>query len=193
MVKHFDLQQGNGRFRAVVSVANAGFPVQDKIYTGQAYPSVAAIVPARAIERGATIVPEDLTAVRLPRSRVSVSAIEQAETAIGMAAKQRLIAGRPIRRGELEPPRLVERNGLVTIVYKSPGMVLRTKGRALADASLGQSVAIVNLQSKRTIEAEVTGTGLVSVSALPSPGPARPKRTVQQSNRGGGTNLHVIR
>lgn len=193
-VKHLELHPRSGRFRAVISVDNPPYPVQDKVYTGRAYPSVEAIVPAREIERGATIVEEDLEVVQLPRSQVSNSALERVEAAVGMAARRRLPLGRAIRRGDLEYPKLVKRNSLVTLVYRSPGLVLKAKGRALDDGAKGQTVQIVNLQSKRTVEAQVTGAGMASVSALQPALPARPARGVRTVNRNtGGKNSHVVR
>lgn len=189
-VKQMDLQSRTGKFRVVISVDASEQPVQDRTFTGKAYASVEAIVPARTIERGATIVEDDLKMVRVPRTRVANAAIEDMDTVIGMAAKQRLIMGRPVRRTDLENPKLVKRNGLVTIIYQVPGMVLKSKGKALADASKGQTVSILNLRSKRTLEAQVTGPGLVSVSKLQSP----PARTASKApSSGGGRNSFVIR
>lgn len=193
-VKQVNLQSSSGVFRAVVTVENSPFPVREKTFTGRAFPSIEAIVPARVIERGATITRDDLQVVDLPQSRVSTSAVEDLEAAIGMAARQRLVVGRPIRRGDLEHPKLVKRNSLVTITYKIPGMVLKAKGRALADAARGQSVQIVNLQSKRTIEAQVTGTATVSVSGLQigSRTPVR-RTTVSQNKKAAGQGSFFVR
>jgi len=193
-VKQMNLQSTSGSFRAVVTVEDSPFPVQDKTFTGRAFQSVETIVPARLIERGATITKDDLKVVDLPQSRVSTSAIEDIEAAVGMAARQRLIIDRPIRRGDLEHPKLVKRNSLVTITYQVPGMVLKAKGRALGDAARGQSVQIVNLQSKRTIEAEVTGTSTVSVSGLQLTPPALSKRTAESRDKGAtGPNSFYVR
>jgi flagella basal body P-ring formation protein FlgA len=204
-VKQMELNTRSGRFRAVIGAPEGNQNVQDKVYTGRAYPTVEAIVPTRLIKRGATIVAEDLKMVRLPRTRVSQSAIEEVASAVGMAAKQRLIIGRPVRSTDLEEPKLVKRNMIVTIAYSSPGLTLKAKGRALADGGRGEMVAILNLQSKRTLEGKVTGSGIVSVStrltqqALTAP-PAQTANIVQQTrtalraraNRG-GRNSYVIR
>lgn len=193
-VKQVNLQSASGSFRAVVTVENQSYPVQDKTFTGRAFPSVETVVPARLIERGATITQDDLKIVDLPQSSVSTSAIENLEAAVGMAARQRLVVGRPIRRGDLEHPKLVKRNSLVTITYRVPGMVLKAKGRALADAARGQSVQIVNLQSQRTIEAEVTATGTVSVSGVQLSSPVPAKRTaVSQAKGQTGKNSFFVR
>jgi len=201
-VKQMDHNPRSGRFRVVIAAPEGGQNIQDKVFTGRAFATVEAVVPSRLIERGATIFDSDLEVVRMPRRRVTESAIVDMATAVGMAAKQRLITGRPIRRTDLELPKLVKRNTIVTIIYQSPGLTLKAKGRSLADASRGQTVAVINLQSKRTLEAKVTGNGLVSVSTLP----ARPVHTAQRvtdsrssriaqraSNSHGGRNTNVIR
>ena len=101
-----------------------------------------------------------------------------------------MVIGRPVRRSDIEYPKLVKRNAMVTIVYKVPGMILKSKGKALADGTKGQMVPIMNLRSKLTMEAEVTGTGSVSVSTQTSP----PKRTASKAASGrGGRNSFVIR
>jgi flagella basal body P-ring formation protein FlgA len=194
-IKYIDLQSRTGKFRAVISVDSDEQAVQDKTFTGLAYASVEAIVPSRTIERGATIVEDDLKIVRMARSRVANAAIEDMEAAIGMAAKHRLIMGRPVRRTDIEHPKLVKRNEMVTIIYKVPGMVLKSKGKALADASRGQMVSIINLRSKRTLEGQVTGTGRVTVSMeTASARPKPPKRIASKAaNSRGGRNSFVIR
>lgn len=189
-IKYIDLQSRSGRFRAVLSIGDGEHDVPDKSFTGRTYASVEAIVPARTIERGATIVLDDLKIVRLPRTRVTSAAIEEMDTAIGMAARQRLAIGRPLRRTDIEQPKLVVRNAMVTIVYKVPGMVLKSKGKALADGSMGQMVAVLNLRSKRTIEGQVTGPGQISLSFQPE----KPARTASKVTGGkGGQNSFVIR
>lgn len=189
-VKHMDLQSRSGKFRVVISVDSPEHPIQDRTFTGKAYASVEAIVPARTIQRGATIVEDDLKIVRMPKSRVANAAIEDMETAIGMAAKKRLVMGRPVRQTDIEHPKLVKRGGLITIEYRVPGMVLKSKGKALADGSKGQMVSILNLRSKRTMEGYVTGTGQVSVSMQKS----FPARTASKApSGGGGRNSFVIR
>ena len=189
-IKHMDLRSDAGRFRAVVSFDGAEHSVPDKTFTGRAYLSVDAIVPANIIDRGATITSSDVKVVRMPRSRVSNSAHSEMNAVVGMAAKKQLTPGRAIMRSDIEPPKLVRRNSAVTIVYRAGGMVLKTKGRALADAARGETISIENTQSKRRFEAEVTSTGIVTVSGRA----ALPKRTASRATRGNsGPNSFVIR
>lgn len=194
-VKHMHVQQGTGIFRAVITARTGDHTAKEKIFTGRAFPSVEAVVPAHAISRGSIIQEDDLKVIRLPKSRVANTAIEDKSAAIGMAAKQRLNVGRAVLQTDIELPKLVQRNAFVTIVYKVPGMVLKAKGKALADGAKGEMIQIENLQSKRTIEAQVSGTGLVSVTgetaSRPQPNPRRTARSVPRS--ASGKNTYVIR
>ncbi len=60
-------------------------------------------------------------------------------------------------------PVLVHRGDLVTIVYRSTGLTLTTRGRALSAGAGGEVIKVFNVQSKRTVEGEVNGPGLVTV------------------------------
>ena len=82
---------------------------------------------------------------------------------VGLSAKRRLPAGRPIQLSDLEAPRLIRKNQLVTILLEAPGLVLRTEGKALADATLGETLRVLNTQSKRIIHATAKASGLVFV------------------------------
>jgi flagella basal body P-ring formation protein FlgA len=57
----------------------------------------------------------------------------------------------------------------VTIVYEVPGMTISMRGRASDAGALGDTIAVVNPQSKKTLQGQVVAPGKVSVSA-PLPG-----------------------
>ena len=83
---------------------------------------------------------------------------------VGQAARRPLAEGRPIRAGDLEPPLLVRRKSIVTIILETPSMTLTAQGRALEDGALGDPVRVENTQSRRTIEATVDGPNTVRVT-----------------------------
>ena len=58
----------------------------------------------------------------------------------------------------------VRRGEIVTLVYIAPGMQLTARARASADASIGDTIRLVNLQSNRPVEATVTGIATASAS-----------------------------
>jgi flagella basal body P-ring formation protein FlgA len=90
-------------------------------------------------------------------------ALSDMAAAIGMEAAVNLYAGRPIRPGDLRPPAIIERNGLVTIRYAHAGLTVITDGRALDRAAAGEALRVMNLTSRTTVTAVATAPGLVTV------------------------------
>lgn len=120
-------------------------------------------VLARSIGRGGIVMYEDVTFERMADSRIGDALMTPGEI-IGKAARRALGAGQPVRVIDLEEPRVVNRNQLVTISYRIPGMTLTSRGRAIGEAPVGGAVSVVNLQSNRTVVATATGPGQVTVA-----------------------------
>lgn len=92
-------------------------------------------------------------------------ALQRVDTAVGLEARVNLYAGRPIHPGDLAPPALVERNQIVSLLYRQGGLQIATEGRTLDRAGKGEVVKAMNLAS-RTI---VTGTVLASGQVVVTP------------------------
>lgn len=80
---------------------------------------------------------------------------------IGKQARISMYQGRPIRLSDVGPPTVVERNQIVTMTFRRGALSLRTEGRALDPGGVGDSVRVLNLDSRRTIFATVIGSGHV--------------------------------
>ncbi|RMH52163.1 MAG: flagella basal body P-ring formation protein FlgA [Alphaproteobacteria bacterium] len=120
----------------------------------------ATLVAARPIRAMTLIGPADVTL--LPGA--TPGALSDPEAAIGREARVMLYPGRPIRPGDVGPPALVERNGRVTLRYARGGLEIATEGRALDRAGLGETVRVMNLDSRIVVSGTVAGPGLVEVS-----------------------------
>ena len=106
------------------------------------------------------------------RARDSVSQDARIDVArvAGQVARRPLSIGTVIRTADLTRPEIVARNETVLITYETPGLVLTLRGKANEAGALGDSITVVNLQSKKTLQATVAGPGRVRVTA---PGPGR--------------------
>jgi flagella basal body P-ring formation protein FlgA len=133
--------------------------------TGVLTETFEAMVPVRALAQGETVKPSDLTIERRPKSELTPTTLTTAAQAVGLAAKRALPAGKVIRQGDLIKPELVGRNESVTIVFEAPGIVLTVRGKALEAGAQGDLINVLNVQSKRTVQATVIGPGRVTVSA----------------------------
>ena len=120
---------------------------------------------ARDMAIGETIAESDLTTIEIPADRASGTLLTSPESLIGQAARRALRTRSPLFAYDVRKPVLVKKGDLVTIVFDLPGIELTAQGQAQADAARGDTVAVLNTHSRRTIEARVTGAGTVSVSA----------------------------
>ena len=105
-----------------------------------------------------------MTVERRTKSEVAGEAIG-ADAAIGLSAKRPMRAGQVLRASDLMKAEVVQRNDHVTIVYEVPGVVLTVRGKALESGAVGELISVVNVQSNRTVFAEVGGPGLVTIAA----------------------------
>lgn len=161
-LSHFDWSAASERFIARFSLADSHLdPV---VIKGTARLMVETGVAARDIPRGTAISQRDIELKYIKYNPRQSSPAPALEEMIGLVARRRLQQGRQINRSDLEKPRIIRKNQLVTILLEMPGLVLRTEGKALADAVKGDSVRILNTRSKRIIHATAIADGLVSVS-----------------------------
>ncbi len=123
-------------------------------------------VPAltRDVAIGEVIADSDLTTIELAADRAGGTVLTSSASLAGQAARRQLRAGTPLFTYDVKKPVLIKKGDLVTVVYSLPGIELTSQGQAQADAAKGDTVAILNTRSRRTIEARVTGAGTVSVS-----------------------------
>jgi flagella basal body P-ring formation protein FlgA len=84
---------------------------------------------------------------------------------IGRAARRPVRAGEVLRTADLMKPEIVQRNEAVTLVYEVPGLVLTMRGKALESGAEGDTINVLNIQSKRTIQGTVSGPGQVTIAA----------------------------
>lgn len=117
------------------------------------------VVATRTIRAKTMIAPEDLTLV----SADLPGALGDPSLAVGQEARVTIYAGKPVRPGDLGPPTLVERNQLVTLVYRSGGLAISTGGRALGRGSEGDDLKVMNLGSRSTVTGRIGPDGTVYV------------------------------
>ena len=117
------------------------------------------VVATRTIRAQAVIAPDDLTVVAadLP------GALNSPDQALGLEARVAIYAGKPVRPSDLGPAALIERNQLVSLIYRSGGLAISTEGRALARGSEGEVIRIMNLGSRTTVSGRIGPDGAVYV------------------------------
>jgi flagellar basal body P-ring formation protein FlgA len=137
--------------------------------TGSAVEAYDAVVLTRSVTRGDILRNSDVVIEKRPKVEVQADTVREPAVAIGMAAQQALRAGQTIRSADLTRPQLVKRGEPVMVRYEVPGIVLTARGKAEEAGALGDTVNILNVQSKRMIQGVVTGPSQVVVNALMPP------------------------
>ncbi|WP_146144776.1 flagellar basal body P-ring formation chaperone FlgA [Phreatobacter cathodiphilus] len=163
----------SGRFDAVLGIRGSGRSERTGGFrvNGTANELVEFVVPARTIGRGEVVRTSDLTVERRPRSALpgmTADTIVSLGQAVGMAARRPLSPERPFRTADLMKPELVERNANVLIVVELPGLSLTMRGKALEAGAEGDVIQVENMQSRKKLQAVVTGLNRVSLAAQPN-------------------------
>jgi flagella basal body P-ring formation protein FlgA len=129
-------------------------------------------VPAlnRDIAAGEVVTRADLTTLEFPADRMSSSLLTTTDTILGLAARRPLRAMSPVYVHDVTRPIAIKKGDTVTVTFAMPGISLTSQGQALNNAANGEPVSVMNAQSRRTVEARVTGPGMASVG---SPTPTR--------------------
>ncbi len=135
---------------------------------GQLVETVEVIVPKRAIARGETLGKADVVVERRPRDGQATDLIGDPRVAIDKVATRALMAGAPLRAGDLRREEIVAKGDLVTLVYESRGLTITMRGRAGEAGAMGDVVSVTNPQSKRVLHGTVSGPGRISIQASAS-------------------------
>jgi len=117
------------------------------------------VVAARTIQAQTIIVASDLVI----QSGTLAGGESDPKLFIGMEARVALYAGRPIRASDVGFPAIVDRNQLIPLVYDANGLIIRTEGRALGRAGVGEVIRVMNMASRNTVSARVGPDGAAYV------------------------------
>ncbi len=166
-VDRINYDSRSGRFSTTVAIPNGvsgRFPLR---VSGRAIATMEVVTVAGSVARGATLKDSDVLMARRPRAQVGPDVITDRAKAIGLAARTALQPGQPLRAAQLMKPLVVLRNEQVTLVYRVPGITLTVRGKATESGAVGDTISVINEQSKRTIQGEVIGPGHVVVGQPP--------------------------
>jgi flagella basal body P-ring formation protein FlgA len=132
-------------------------------YTGTAIETVEAAIATRSLARGDIVKQSDISVERRPKSEFASDPPASAPAIVGLAARSTVRAGQGLRNSDLMKPEVVKKNEMVLLHYEVPGIVLTMRGQALESGTDGDLVNVLNIQSKRTIQGVITGSGRVTI------------------------------
>jgi flagella basal body P-ring formation protein FlgA len=158
----------SGRFDVSFEIANDTNNNRTKLrFTGIAIEMLEAAILTRNVERGDVLKASDVVTERRPKAEVGSDAAPRGG-AVGMQMRKGLRAGQALRVADLGKPDLVQKDDNVTLIYEAAGIYLTARGKAIDNGTEGDTVTVLNLQSKRTITGTVVGRDQVTIAiAMP--------------------------
>lgn len=164
----------SGRFDIAFEIANDSNPTPTKLrFTGTAIETVEVAVLTRDIDRTDLLKSSDVALERRPKAEITGEPASR-DRSVGMQLRRPMRAGTPLRLADIVKPDFVLRDQAVTIIYQVPGVYLTTRGKAVESGAEGDTVSVINLQSKRTLSGVVTGRGQVTIQGASQSAPMAP-------------------
>jgi flagella basal body P-ring formation protein FlgA len=162
-IRNLSFDRQSGRFSALVLAGGSDAGAQRLAVSGKVHTTVAVPMPRRAIGAGEIIRKDDIEMVRIREDRAARDILVDPQRLIGTTPRFRLRAHEPVRENDTRPPVVVARNSTVTVTLNTGNLTLTAQGRASEDGAMGDTIRIVNLQSRKTIDAIVTGPDHVTI------------------------------
>jgi flagella basal body P-ring formation protein FlgA len=159
-IEQLDYDERSGRFSATVVADTARLPV-----AGRAVALIEVPVLNRRLATGEIIRKDDIDWAVLRSEQVGRQAIGDPARLIGQEVRRVVPAGQTLRAADLRTPLAVTKNAVVTMMLQTPRMQLTSKGKSMEDGSIGDTVRIMNTQSKTVIEGVVTSINTVQVTS----------------------------
>ncbi len=84
---------------------------------------------------------------------------------VGRTARRTLLPGKPVPAGAVGDTRLVKTGANVEISYVAGGLSIRTRGVAMQNGSVGETVSVRNAQTGHLLSGTIASDGSVRIEA----------------------------
>lgn len=111
----------------------------------------------RSIAVGEIIQPQDV--VWGKAALAPAGAPSDPDRVVGLAARRTLRAGAAVGSTDVSAPQVVKANDIVTLLFEDSGISLSLQAKALGAGAVGETISVQNTNSRKTIQAVVTGPG----------------------------------
>ena len=153
----------SGRFEVTLDMPTGAATRGALRLAGRAAATAEVVTVARALERGEVIRAADVVVERRPRAEIGRELLRSTAEVVGLAARAQLRPGQLLRGADLMKPEVVQHNETVTLIYELPGIRLTVRGKAVEGGAEGDTISVLNEQSKRTVQGVVAGPGRVVI------------------------------
>ncbi len=117
----------------------------------------------KLIGKNQIVTPDD---IELKRLRITSKPSEYAESGdlvVGKRTLREIYPGEPVKLSYLDNPIVVEKGDVVKIVLRKPGLVVTAKGIVKESGHIGDTIRVMNINSKKVIFCKVKSKETVQV------------------------------
>ena len=125
--------------------------------TTEAAKQVEVLTYARSLAAGEVVQPADLTYAKVPAFQAPQDPPRDAADIIGKAARRPLRSGTAVAALDVTAAQVIKRDDMIDVAFHAEGMTLTLQGKALSGAAMGESLNVMNLTSKKVIQAVAVG------------------------------------
>ncbi|PKR55935.1 flagellar basal body P-ring formation chaperone FlgA [Thalassospira marina] len=161
-----NVNRRTGRFIADVTTGRGTSSQRTYRMNGRYFPLEQVPVLVDPVRRGDIVRPDQVEMRDFRSDRVQANVLRDPDDVIGKEVRRSIGPGEPLLNRDFTAPILVKRGALVTIRLETANMSLTARGKALENGSLGDVIRVVNLQSNKTVQVEVTAEN--DVRAIPA-------------------------
>ncbi len=165
-VTGLNVNRRTGRFVADVTTGRGTSSQRTYRMNGRYYQIEQVPVLVDSVRRGDIIRPDQVEMRQFRADRLQANVVRDPADVIGKEVRRSIGPGAPLLNRDFTAPILVKRGAIVTIRLETPNMSLTARGKALENGSLGDVIRVMNLQSNKTIQVEVTAEN--DVRAIPA-------------------------
>lgn len=158
-----DYTPARQRFEAKLNVIVDDEKKKEIAFAGKVRVFIRIPVAARDLKAGQIITPDDVLTKRVSQESVRENDPAAKEDLIGKEVKKAVRSGQQITQKDVRAQVMVAKGKIVTLNFVKGGIMLSAQGKALENGGLGDTVRVMNTQSKSVVQGTVTGPETVSI------------------------------
>ena len=81
------------------------------------------------------------------------------DAVIGMAVRRPMREGTAVSMHDVAAPQVIKKDDMISVVFSAGGIALTLQAKAMENAAAGQPLSVINLVSKKVLQAVATGPG----------------------------------
>ncbi|KTD70439.1 MULTISPECIES: flagellar basal body P-ring formation chaperone FlgA [Legionella] len=120
-------------------------------------------VAKRTLVKGTRLSRDDIYQTEMDVQRLSNGYFTEKDLLIGQVCKKNIPANSPFNPHNIEAAKLINKGERVSIVVNDNNLTVSMEGVAIEEGSLGETIKVRNLSSKKIIEAQIAGIKKVNV------------------------------